>query len=39
MYDACHINGTWESKEMEQLKLLYEGNKPQSRTLSISGVS
>ena len=31
MYDACHINGTWGSKELERLKLLYECGKPQSR--------
>ena len=26
----CHINGTWGNKEVERLKLLYEGGKPQS---------
>ena len=29
MYDACHINGTWERKELGWLKLLYGGGKPQ----------
>ena len=31
MYDACHINGSWGSKEMGPLLLLYEGGKPESR--------
>ena len=30
MYDACHINGTWGSAEVGQLKSLYEDGKPQS---------
>ena len=37
MYDACHINGTWESKEVGRLKLLYECGKPQSRGQSFVG--
>ena len=31
MYDACRINGTWGSREVGQLKLSFEGGKPQSR--------
>ena len=34
MYDTCHINGTWGSKEVGQLKLLDEGGKPQSGSIS-----
>ena len=37
MYDACHINGTWESKEVGRLKLLYECDKLQSRGPSLVG--
>ena len=29
MYDACHIIGTWGNKEVGQLKLSYESDKPQ----------
>ena len=29
MYGACHINGTWGSKEVGRLKLSYESSKPQ----------
>ena len=36
MYDACHINGTWRSKEVGQLKL-YWGGKPQSGGPSFLG--
>ena len=35
MYGACHINGTWGSKELGRLKLLYEGGKPQSGETSF----
>ena len=35
MYDACHINGTWGSAEVGQLKLLYEDGKPQSGGPSV----
>ena len=35
MYDACHINGTWGSREAGQLKLSHEGGKPQSREPSF----
>ena len=31
MHDACHINGSWGSKEVGPLLLLYEGGKPESR--------
>ena len=37
MYDACHINGTWESKEVGRLNLLYECDKLQSRGPSLVG--
>ena len=37
MYDACHINGTWESKVVGRLKLLYECVKPQIRGPSLVG--
>ena len=37
MYGACHINGTWGSKEVERLKLSYEGGKPQRGGLSFKG--
>ena len=35
VYDACH--GTWEIDEVRQLKLLYEGGKPQSGGPSFLG--
>ena len=37
MCTDCHINGTWESKEGGQLKISYEGGKPQSRGPSFLG--
>ena len=37
MYDACHSNGTWESKEVGRLNLLYECDKLQSRGPSLVG--
>ena len=37
MYGACHINGTWEMKEVGQLKLLYKGGKPHSGLPSFYG--
>ena len=37
MYDTCHINGTWESKEVGRLNLLYECDKLQSRGPSLVG--
>ena len=37
MYDTCHINGTWGSKEMRRLKLTYNCGKPQTRGPSFVG--
>ena len=37
MYDACHINGSWGSKEVGPLLLLYEDGKPESRGPSFGG--
>ena len=37
MHDVCHINETWESKEVRQSKLLYEGGKPKSGGPSLFG--
>ena len=37
MYDACHINGTWRSKGVGRLKLLYEGGQTWSGGLSFHG--
>ena len=37
MYGACHINGTWGSKEVGQVKLSYEGGKPQMGGPSFLG--
>ena len=38
MYDACHINGTWDGeREIGRLKLLYESGKPQSGGPSFWG--
>ena len=37
MYGACHINGTWGSKEVWRLKL-YEDGKPLSQGPSFLGV-
>ena len=33
MYGICHINGTWGSTEVGQLKLSYEGGKTQRKGL------
>ena len=38
MYDACHINGTWDGeREIGRLKLLYESGKPQNGGPSFLG--
>ena len=37
MYVACHINGTWGSKEVTRLKLSYDGGKPQREGPSFWG--
>ena len=37
MCDACHINGSWGSKEVGPLLLLYEDGKPESRGPSFGG--
>ena len=37
MYGPCHVNGTRWTKKVGQLKLLYEGFKPQSGGPSFSG--
>ena len=37
MYNACHINGTWESKEVGRLKLSWEGGKSQRGQSSFLG--
>ena len=36
MYGAFHIIGTWGSKEVGRLKLLYKGGKPQRGAPSFS---
>ena len=38
MYDACHINGTWDGeREIGRLKLLYESGNPQNGGPSFLG--
>ena len=38
MYDACHINGTWDGeREIGRLKLLYKSGKPQNGGPSFLG--
>ena len=37
MHDACHINGTWGSKEVGRLPLLYECGTSQSGGPSFLG--
>ena len=38
MYGICHLNGTWGSTEVGQLKLSYKGGKTQRKGLFWGGV-